>query len=69
MRLACIAVVALGTVGSATIIRAEHPEILVHPSDRDAIKAKIAKSPSAAKAYGTLQARVGRYVEHCNTPT
>ena len=67
MRLACIAVIALGIIGSATIVRAEHPEILVHPSDRDTIKAKIAQSPWAAKAYGTLKARVDRYVEHCKS--
>lgn len=67
MRFARIAIFVFGTVGLSAAVRADHPEILVQPTDRDAIKAKIEQSPWAKKAYDTLKARVDQYLNYTKT--
>src|SRR5271170_4419581 len=59
-----VAIVVLGVAALATAVRADHPEILVHPADRDAIKTKIENSPWAKKACDTLKSRVDRYLKY-----
>lgn len=48
-------------------VSAEHPRLLVKPSDRQAIQAKLEQSPWARESYAALKARVDACLEHCQT--
>ena len=50
-------------------IGTRHPELLVSPADRDAIKAKLENSPWAKKCFAALKSRVDFYVSLCATNT
>src|SRR5208282_3869423 len=45
----------------------EHPRLLVKPSDREAILAKLEQSPWAKESYAALKASVDSCMEHCKT--
>ena len=54
-------------VAGSTPAAAEHPRLLVKPSDRQAIQAKLEQSPWAKESYTALKARVDSCLEHCQT--
>jgi CubicO group peptidase (beta-lactamase class C family) len=54
-------------VTGSALAAAEHPRLLVKPSDREAILAKLEQSPWAKESYATLKARVDACLEHCQT--
>lgn len=49
-------------LGFVTPARAAHPQILVTPADRDAVKAKLESAPWAKTAYAKLKDNVDHYV-------
>lgn len=51
----------------ASAARAEHPEVLVTPADREAMIAKIGQCEWAKAAYAALKARIDPYVEKCRS--
>jgi hypothetical protein len=60
-----LTLLAVGSI--AGVVWADHPQVLVTPKDREAIKTKLEQSPWAREAYTTLKARMDSYLAQTKT--